>query len=161
VVESAQLRYYRKNRDACLERRKVWGSNNERRAFWQKEYDARRATARKELHRSKRDQLKHAGLSIASLKRRAVSHGWEFTLTNSWLQEKFSIGKCELTGLPFKTSLGKVGPYSPTVDRIDSSKGYTEDNCRVILWALNAGFGNWGLEIALPIWKELIRSKGL
>jgi hypothetical protein len=25
----------------------------------------------------------------------------------------------------------------PSIDRIDSSKGYTPDNCRVVLWIIN------------------------
>lgn len=32
---------------------------------------------------------------------------------------------------------GKINPYGPSVDRIDSSKGYTQDNCRVIMAHLN------------------------
>lgn len=45
-----------------------------------------------------------------------------------------------MTGIEF--FIGKRGPgphpYSPTIDRIDSSGGYTQDNCRFILWAINA-----------------------
>jgi len=51
---------------------------------------------------------------------------------------------CELSGLQFELFRGPRSPYSPSVDRIDSSKPYTPENCRVILWGLNAAFAEWG-----------------
>ncbi|KKM65656.1 hypothetical protein LCGC14_1489090 [marine sediment metagenome] len=44
----------------------------------------------------------------------------------------------------------------------NSSKGYTEDNCRVILWALNAAFGSWGEAVFRDIslaWLERSEAK--
>lgn len=35
-------------------------------------------------------------------------------------------------------------PNAPSVDRIDSSRGYTVDNCRLILWSLNRALNNYG-----------------
>jgi hypothetical protein len=53
---------------------------------------------------------------------------------------------CELTGLSFELQPANQGrkSRSPSVDRRDCAKGYTEDNCRVILWGLNAALHNWG-----------------
>jgi hypothetical protein len=51
--------------------------------------------------------------------------------------------RCEITKIPltYETSL----PTSLSIDRIDSSKGYTKDNVRFVCWWINAAMGNWGL----------------
>ncbi len=63
-------------------------------------------------------------------------------------------GTCDLTGLPFEPDPGVLkrrSPYTPSIDRIDSSKPYTKKNFRVVLWAINSGCGTWGLETYLKI----------
>ena len=79
---------------------------------------------------------------LAGIKRRAKDKGLEYNLTTDWLASRYKHGYCEITGLPFRTPLikpGHTGPntLSPSVDRIDNSKGYTMDNCRVILNCIN------------------------
>lgn len=57
-----------------------------------------------------------------------------------WLQGKIEKGFCEVTGLPFVLNSegnSKKNPYSPSVDRIDCSKGYFKDNVRVVIWQFN------------------------
>lgn len=54
---------------------------------------------------------------------------------------------CEVTGLPFSwTRYAKrtIRPMAPSVDRIDSSKGYTRDNVRLVIFAANCAMGSWG-----------------
>jgi len=46
-------------------------------------------------------------------------------------------GYCEITGLPFSLD-GGISPYSPSLDRIDNTRGYVQDNCRYILNGINA-----------------------
>ena len=70
-------------------------------------------------------------------------------------------GHCELTGLPFdfKPSKEKAkNPYAPSVDRIDSDKGYTRDNVRVVLWAVNQALGECSDEEIIPILKALVNA---
>lgn len=75
---------------------------------------------------------------LRSAQARAKENGWQFELTDTWAKARWT-GHCEITGLTFQTS-GKRGPhpFSPSVDRKDSSKVYTEDNSRFILWGCNA-----------------------
>lgn len=66
------------------------------------------------------------------------------TITAAWLREKLKGGVCELSGLPFETHASCTTAFIPSIDRIESSKPYTPENCRVVVWALNAAFAEWG-----------------
>ncbi len=51
-------------------------------------------------------------------------------------------GLCEVTNLPFVPSEKKMGPFLPSVDRTDPKKGYTKDNCKMVIWMYNAAKGS-------------------
>jgi hypothetical protein len=38
----------------------------------------------------------------------------------------------------------KISPYAPSLDRIDCRKGYTKDNVRIVVYALNVMLMDWG-----------------
>lgn len=44
--------------------------------------------------------------------------------------------RCPVFGVPFDTGVGQ-SPYVPSVDRIDSSKGYVKGNIAIISWRAN------------------------
>ena len=73
---------------------------------------------------------------------RARDHGLEHDLTKEWALATYT-DVCSLTGIPFivaaKSAAGRSGgrPYSPSIDRINPLKGYTQDNCRWVLHAVN------------------------
>lgn len=58
-------------------------------------------------------------------------------------------GRCELTGIAFDTSRETWNrrPYSPSLDRVDSSQGYTLDNCRIVCVAINIALNEWGEDV--------------
>lgn len=90
-------------------------------------------------------------------KNRSKSKDIEFDLTNEWIEELISNG-CSLTGIIF--NLADVRhPYSPSIDRIDSSKGYTKDNCRIIVTIANYAKNEWNDEILYEFANNLINSK--
>jgi hypothetical protein len=62
-----------------------------------------------------------------------------FLLDAAWAAARYT-GFCELTGLPFSLAARGSGPtrLSPSIDRIVPSVGYTPDNCRFVLWQVNA-----------------------
>jgi len=69
------------------------------------------------------------------------------TITPEWVEQRLELGLCELSGLPFDFATSRLqGAYSPSLDRIDPGCGYTPENTRVILWALNAALSHWGAE---------------
>lgn len=77
---------------------------------------------------------------LTGAKRRAKIKKITFDLTPEWAIKRWT-GACELTGLPFSEPVKRVGyknrNMSPSIDRIHPTGGYTQDNCRIILWAVN------------------------
>lgn len=62
--------------------------------------------------------------------------------------------KCAVTGIPFtgeRIGLSSRRPFAPSVDRIDSTKGYTVDNCRLVCYAVNLAMGEWGDDVVRRI----------
>lgn len=71
--------------------------------------------------------------------------------TSAW------TGKCALSGVEFRRGMGTgPSPFSPSIDRIIPSLGYTKGNCRFILHALNALKGAGTDEDALAIAKAFV-----
>jgi len=99
--------------------------------------------------------LNKSGYKIRAALQRAKAKGWDFDLTAAWFDKRFDAG-CELTGLPFKRGKLKNNVYSPSIDRIDNDRGYTKDNCRLILNCLNMFKGTGTDEEMLMIAKKLI-----
>jgi hypothetical protein len=76
---------------------------------------------------------------IRSAKSRAKKKGFEYDLDLEWASARWS-GKCEITGIQFIVNAKAHSgfPYSPSIDRIDNSKGYLKNNCRFVIFAVNA-----------------------
>lgn len=62
-------------------------------------------------------------------KRRAKEKNLEFTIT---LEDVIIPKICPIMGEPLEYIPNGYHPYSPSIDRIDSSKGYTKDNIQII-----------------------------
>jgi len=90
--------------------------------------------------KSPRERL-HTLYSASKL--RAKKRGMDFDLTPAWVADRLHNGVCEVTGLPFDfvTEDDKRNPYAPSIDRKDSRRGYTQDNCQMVIWMYNAAKG--------------------
>lgn len=75
-----------------------------------------------------------------TVRHRANKKNLEFDLSVGWLYDKLKK-PCPKTGLDFvigeSTNFSNRHPMTPSVDKIDPSKGYTEDNCQVVCWWYN------------------------
>ena len=83
---------------------------------------------------------------LHSCKARSREKQWEFGLTLDWIKEKLENGICEVTGVSLdftKSEAFHVSPFSPSIDRIDSSKPYIPENCRVVCMIYNVCKGQW------------------
>ena len=106
--------YYLKNRDKILEQtRKRTEENRE-------SISARK----KALHREDPRKLL---LSLA--KRRARTKGIEYNLV---IEDLNIPEKCPILGITIKVGEGRIVDTSPSLDRIDNTKGYVKGNVQVI-----------------------------
>jgi hypothetical protein len=83
-------------------------------------------------------------------KKRAERSGMVCSISVEWIKNKWTEqgGRCLLTGIPFDlsrpTERDHSNPHSPSIDRIDSTLGYTPGNTRLVLTAMNIALGTWG-----------------
>ena len=119
-------RSYLKNKSSRMAGQKAWRNRNPDKI---REYNLR----------YKNKSL--AGYILRSTRGNAKRRGLECVLTKRWLQEKLDIGCCEVTKLKFDLTGGtrsRKRPFTPSIDRKDPNVGYTEPNCRLVIWAYNA-----------------------
>lgn len=108
--------------------------------------------------KEKTDTWHRAGRLITWIRARAGKKSLEFDLDREWVEQKLSIGACEMTGIEF--DLGKedgerFNPWGPSIDRKDSSKGYTKDNCRMVVWIYNMAKAGWSDDVVMKFAEEL------
>lgn len=89
---------------------------------------------------------------LPSARMRSAKAGRDFDLSLDWLLElaENQDFRCAVTGIPFFTecdSSSARNPFWPSVDRIDCAKGYTKDNVRIVIFALNVMLMDWGPEV--------------
>lgn len=79
---------------------------------------------------------------LMSAKKRARNDKLDFDLTNLFITSLWNKqeGKCAKTGV----EMGRIGDgwLSPSLDRIDSSMGYTENNVQWTCWRYNDAKSN-------------------
>jgi hypothetical protein len=79
---------------------------------------------------------------LFSTKARAKKLGVEFTLTHEWLKEKVNNGVCELSDVPFSfDATASYDPFTPSICRLDPTKGFIPSNSKVVVWMLAREFG--------------------
>lgn len=90
---------------------------------------------------------------LAGAKVRARQRGLPFEIDIDWALKtaRKQDFKCQLTGIPFFSELKdrkfSRSPLAPSIDRIDSSIGYTKENCRITNVAINTMLLDWGQEL--------------
>jgi len=109
----------------------------------------------------KRTIAGRANTLMSNARRRCKAKGIELAITQTWVEAHLTRGTCEITGLHFcfepKDDNTTRRWDAPSLDRIDKDKPYTEDNTRVILWAVNCALSEYGTKIMLPILKAMIK----
>ena len=158
----AQKRHERKyretHREELAQRHAAWRASNPEYVFLkaQENHAANREAANAgrrarrqanlDLERAKQRESNYAARTIspwfkllASARARAKKYKLPFDLTEEWAKSRWT-GECELTHIPFRTDQRGSGPknFAASIDQIAARKGYTQDNCRFVLWAVNA-----------------------
>ncbi len=132
-------------RDECrtcnAHRAKAWRSANPEKAkhsvmSWQnrnRDQVASHAKTWRKQHPTVIEESKRrnwAGVLVSQAKNRAKHSGLEFSLSNVWVHDLFlrQDGKCFWLGVDLVPSGTPYAPWKPSLDRLDNTKGYTEDN---------------------------------
>ena len=95
---------------------------------WSKEYQRNR----------RKDSSYRLQMLLNTSKQRAVSKGREHSITIEDLKEIYpEDNKCPVFGFELEWNSAGFRETSPSIDRIDSSKGYTRDNVQILSWKAN------------------------
>jgi hypothetical protein len=113
-----QHSYYVRNKEKRNAQSAAWRLNN---------LDRHREITRNSVARARKNKPNLYLHRMA--KRRAQQFGLEFNIEPSDIKIPLI---CPLLGVWMSKSAGRLGPCSPTLDRIDSTKGYTKGNIWVI-----------------------------
>ena len=91
----------------------------------------------KRIEKAKSDIDAFCKIAMTSLKSGAKTRGLPFFITTEDLKKLFHISgmKCAISGVALNTE--PKNPFRASVDRIDSSKGYTLDNIQVVCHFVN------------------------
>ena len=128
--------------DACHQRY-YYANNREAVRGWRRKYYLKVA----------RETPWKAAIDAAKARARALGRAYELDL--EWAQATWT-GRCSVTGIEFVKIDDKANPFSPSIDRIDSSIGYTKENSRFVIWAVNAFKRDWPEEIMMRVARALI-----
>lgn len=71
------------------------------------------------------------------VKRRCAVAGTNCEITKEFIIKKLTAGVCEATGIKLDLDDIQYKPYAPSLDRINSNAGYTEDNVQVVCMIYN------------------------
>ncbi len=74
------------------------------------------------------------------IKRKSIKKGIDFDLDKETIYELYELqnGKCYYTGIEIKHNIGCHQYDSISLERLDSSKGYTKDNVVLASFAINS-----------------------
>ena len=90
-------------------------------------------------------------------RRNAIRKKLDIDIDYEWIDGQIEIldNKCTKTGLPFVWK--RHYPFGPSIDRIDSAKGYTQDNCQIVCKMYNFAKNKWSDADVLDMAKALLK----
>lgn len=95
-------------------------------------------------------------------KARALKKGRDFSLTPHTLFRLWESqgGRCAISGIQFELAYSDNGgpnKHGPSLDRIDSSLGYTEDNVRLVTYHVNTALTSFGEEALINLAEQIVK----
>jgi hypothetical protein len=103
---------------------------------------------------------------LNNAKDRAKREGVDFNLTREWVEKRLNAGICELTGLSIQANPVSRGlmphrahPNAASIDRKQAGGPYTEENCRMVCFAINQALSDFGEELFFEIARAFVKKK--
>ena len=100
---------------------------------------------------------------LSRAKSRAKLKEWSFDLDLDFLTDLYLAqnGRCALSDIPFVWgTLADLSvphdPFMPSLDRIDSRKGYTRDNVQLVCWAVNDTKSHYSEREMARLYKNIV-----
>jgi hypothetical protein len=94
---------------------------------------------------------------------RAIKYGREFSLPKGWMKERYAAqnGKCAITGRLMVKDRERHAPWAPSIDRLDSSKGYTPENSRLIGYIVNCAKNQFTEQELVDMCRAIVQRRGM
>ena len=155
-----------KRRSICIECVKKYKENEEYKEK-QRTYAKKRRTHENQREieaKYRKKYLESLEGRVATLynaaKQRSNQKGTEFEISKARIWIALKIGVCERTGIPFDFTLPNdtnFNPFTPSIDKINSKKGYTNDNIQIVCTVYNLGKGEMSDEQFIEFCRIAVR----
>jgi hypothetical protein len=89
---------------------------------------------------------------------RAKKRNLPFDLVAENIQARIEAGVCEVTGIPFDLTTPRSW-NAPSLDQIVPGEGYTKENIRVVLYALNVMANTWGIQEIVKVSNAILHRR--
>lgn len=147
INEQAKI-YREKNKEKLCKRSRTYYNNNKKEISRKnkiyrkinKEKISKAEKCARKLHPEYRLKSNLLSRTKIRAKEKKISNN----LTREWFDKKLEVGVCTMTGISFIYEANS--PYTPSIDRIDSDKGYTQDNCQIVCKMYNLAKNIWSDE---------------
>jgi len=152
-LQASKQRYRNKNLDKIRERQRLSKAKSRKENYeayknWRKEYTDKNHERLLQYDKNRTINRPEYFL-FSSARQRARKSGLEFTITEEDIKLLLqNTERCILRNVQFqKGSNNKAHDNSPSIDRIDSSKGYTKENIQIISYRANLIKSNSDLKL--------------
>jgi hypothetical protein len=104
------------------------------------------------------DRRKFISKLFNRAKTNAKERGQIFALSRAAIDEMLEVQsyRCAVTGVEFTFNDTPKDPWQPSIDRIDSGRGYHLDNVRLVCLIANLAMNRWGEDTLRALARQMV-----
>lgn len=158
--KAANKRSRSRNKESWNDYMKKWrGSNKEQLNAYQRRRHPE--VYQKERERMALDMEFRAKTLLHSVRSNARKRGIPYDISWTDIVPLLKQGICAVSGLTLDFAVARGNPRGPSIDRIDSSKGYVPGNVQVVCLQANMAKGKWDYDSLLEFCKGVTQCSRL